>query len=238
MSANDALRWLELMCEDGRIEGRQIIPAEVIRITRTPLADTGDDDNGVRVHYGLGWNISQHFGEPAYYHSGGFSGFRSTVSYLPQRGVGVALFANDVTFASPAMDALMYYAYALSQPGADADAEIAAALRTVRERRQQLVERSRQDRANRAQRAWALARPRAAYAGTYNSDLYGPLTVAADGETLRVEFGVLRATAEPFTRPESIRLELVPGEGTVLQFEPDGPQPAGLTFQGARFARV
>ncbi|HET9231682.1 MAG TPA: serine hydrolase domain-containing protein, partial [Vitreimonas sp.] len=128
MSANDALRWLELMCEDGRIGGRQIVPAEVVQATRAPFADTGDDDNGVRVHYGLGWNVTQHLSEPAYYHSGGFSGFRSNISYLPQRGVGVALFANDVSFATPAMDALMYYVYTLSQPSANADGELATAL--------------------------------------------------------------------------------------------------------------
>jgi CubicO group peptidase (beta-lactamase class C family) len=238
MSAKDALRWLELMCEDGRIGGRQIVPADAVRATRAPFADTGDEDNGVRVHYGLGWNVTQHLGEPGYYHSGGFSGFRSNISYLPQRGVGVALFANDVSFATAAMDALMYYVYALSEPGADADGMLRTALETVRERRPQFIDRMRQDRANRAQRPWTLTRPRAAYAGAYASDIYGPLRIIAEGEALRAEFGVLRAVAEPFTRPESIRLEFVPGEGTVLQFEGDEPQPATLIYQEARFQRV
>ncbi|HET9231394.1 MAG TPA: hypothetical protein VFO00_08900, partial [Vitreimonas sp.] len=139
---------------------------------------------------------------------------------------------------TPAMDALMYYVYALSQPGADADGELATALEAVRQRRPQFIERMRQDRANRAQRPWTLTRPRAAYAGTYASDLYGPLQIIADGEALRAEFGVLRATAEPFTRPESIRLEFVPGEGTVLQFEGDEARPAALIYQEARFRRV
>lgn len=238
MSANDAFRWLEFMCEDGRVGGRRIAPAAVIQGTRTPFADTGSDDNGVRVHYGLGWNVTQHLGEPGYYHSGGFAGFRSSFSYLPQRGVGVALFANDNTFAGPAMDALMYYIYALTEPGADADGAFAAALETVRQQRAQIVERVARDRAARAQRPWTLGRPRAAYAGTYANDLYGAAQVIADGDALRVEFGVLRALAEPFTRPESIRLELVPGQGTVMDFDPDGSAPAALIYQGARFTRA
>lgn len=47
MSANDALRWLELMIEDGSIGGRRIVPAEVVQATRTPLAAVNVEFEGV-----------------------------------------------------------------------------------------------------------------------------------------------------------------------------------------------
>lgn len=236
MSANDALRWLECLCEDGRIGARQAISPSVIAATRAPLANTGEDNAGAPVQYGLGWHITQHSGEPAYYHSGGFAGFRSSVTYSPQRGVGVALFANDNSFAGPAIDALTQYVLALSETGGEA--QLAAALQQMSQQRAQIVERVAQDRANRAQRPWTLTRPRAAYAGLYRSDLYGDIEVSAAGEALRVDFGVLHAIAEPFTQPDSIRLELVPGQGTVLLFEGDADRPASLRYQGARFSRT
>ncbi len=239
MSANDALRWLELLCEDGRVGGRQIVTAEVMQEARAPYVATGDEDEGVPVQYGLGWNVSQNQGEPAFYHGGGFSGFRSMVAYLPRRGAGLAMFANDNSYSGPAMMALLRYVFALTQSGgADPEADLAAALDRARQQRAEIAARVAADRANRAQRSWRLTRPRAAYAGTYRSELYGDIEVATAGERLEVRFGVMHAAAEPFTRPDSIRLELVPGQGSALLFEGDGAQPEALLYQQARFDRI
>ena len=49
--------------------------------------------------------------------------------------------------------------------------------------------------------------------------------------------GLLRAAATPFTRPDSVRVELIPYDGTALQFEVAGQSVAALQAFDARFQR-
>mgnify|MGYP001315923541 CR=1 FL=1 len=239
ISANDAARWLELMIEDGRVGGRQIIPAEVVQSTRAPLAQVGAEFEGYqRDTYGLGWYAGPHRDERLYHHFGGFAGFRAHVSYIPARGIGVAAFVNDSSAAFPLPDAVANYIYDRTAGRDDADARLDAAIEAMVRARDEGIQRVEADRANRASREWTLTRPRAAYAGAYENDRFGRIEVSAEGETLNVRFGVLRSVAEPFTRPDSIRVELVPYSGSVMLFAGDGDTPEALLFQNERFTRM
>jgi len=44
--------------------------------------------------YGLGWNLMNLYGKPAYYHSGGIAGFNSYVLHLPESDVTIVMLAN------------------------------------------------------------------------------------------------------------------------------------------------
>ena len=52
-----------------------------------------------------------------------------------------------------------------------------------------------------------------------------------------VSVGVMEAVAEPFTRPESIRVELAPLQGQAILFAADGETPGSLEFLGETFER-
>lgn len=47
----------------------------------------------------------------------------------------------------------------------------------------------------------------------------------------------MEAVAEPFTRPESIRVELAPLQGQVILFDAGGEVPDGLLILGETFER-
>jgi hypothetical protein len=72
------------------------------------------------------------------------------------------------------------------------------------------------------------------YVGTYVSPTMGTLHLDEAGQQLIGRIGVLSAAAEPYTDPESVRIELVPFQGEVLTF--DGPD--SLTFEGETFLRT
>ncbi len=115
MSANDALRWLELMIERGCIGRRHVAPAGVIETTRAPLADVGETfAEYAREQYGLGWYLSRYRDERLFHHFGGFAGARAHVSYMLDRGVGVAAFVNDDTASFAFVDAIANYVYDLT----------------------------------------------------------------------------------------------------------------------------
>jgi CubicO group peptidase (beta-lactamase class C family) len=238
MSAHDAARWLELLIDDGRVRDTQVVPAEVVRETRARLAKVGAVRGAfTREDYGLGWYVGRYRDELVLSHGGGFAGFTSFISYMPERRIGVAVFVNDSGAGSAMPEAVTQYAYdrLLGRPETTDRAAAVAGLRMAFEERIAAIA---ADKANRAKRQWTLSRPRSAYAGTYESAQLGTLVVAADGETLSARLGPLRAVAEPYTQPETIRVAFA-GSGMVIDFElgADG-QAAAANFRGARFQRV
>ena len=73
MSAADAVTWLSVMVNDGRLDGEQVFPAAAIQATRAPLAEAGGAFGGyTREHYGLGWYLGAYRGERMAHHFGGF----------------------------------------------------------------------------------------------------------------------------------------------------------------------
>ena len=82
-----------------------------------------------------------------------------------------------------------------------------------------------------------LSRPLSAYAGTYVGPTLGTIRVAERDGVLVVTSGVMEAVAEPFTRPESIRVELAPLQGQAILFAADGAAPGSLVFLGETFER-
>ncbi|MGD2132336.1 MAG: serine hydrolase, partial [Maricaulaceae bacterium] len=240
MSANDALLWLELLVNDGEVGGRQIIPAEAVRETRARLAEVDlQFGDYLREDYGLGWYVSSYGGDEMIHHFGGFAGFRAHVSYMPEREVGVAVFTNNSVVGSFLADAVANYAYdrlAGREEGAEPRAAIIASLS---ERHDVIVSQIASGRADRAGRTWTLSQPIEAYTGVYESPEMGTMTVIIEENTLVAHLGVLRATAEPFTVPDSIRVELVPLSGMVIVFDvnDDGEVIAASLNGEARFER-
>jgi hypothetical protein len=171
-----------------------------------------------------------------FHHFGGFAGFAAHVSYIPEASVGVAVFSNDS--GQSVIHGVANYAYDRALGHADAGARLDAALDAAAAQRARAIRSMEQDRANRAGRPWTLTRPRTAYSGASENEAWGRIEVSAAGEALTVRFGALRGEAEPFTQPNSIRVELVPGQGEPILFTGDGDQPEALRTRMATFRRV
>lgn len=219
MSANDSLRWMELLIEDGNVGGKQILDAEAVRETREPLVEFGGEfADYKRDHYGLGWYTGPYKDDLLVHHFGGFAGFRAHVSYMPERKVGVAAFVNDSQAGFPLPDVVANFIYDRLAGDPDARANADAALEGLVARRDQVFAGVAADRENRAAREWKLSLPREDYAGVYENDLFGVIDVAVEDGELVLNMGNLRSVAEPFTAPESIRHELIPHSGDVMMF--------------------
>jgi hypothetical protein len=236
MSARDAARWIELMVEDGRIGGRQAVPAAVIQATRAPLATLDESRDGfTRKHYGLGWYRGTYRDDEMLSQFGGFPGARSHVSYLPARHAGVAAFINDSSVSGSVVDLVAKFVYDRLAGRADARETFDAAVAKLAvDGPARLIA----GRDERAARPWTLTRPRADYAGEYESAEMGRMKLSLVGEEIRAEIGLLRAVATPYTEADSIRVEFAPGQGEVVRFQwSAGPGPEALVFGGVRFTR-
>lgn len=237
-TAGDMARWLEIQINDGVLDGRRIFPAGLVASTHLPLA-TNDTTFGpyVRESYGLGWQVG-HFGDDVLiHHFGNFAGSRAHVSFMPERRLGVAVMINEDAVAGGLADLVANYVYDWHAGRLDLEAVYDAALTAfVAERDAARASIARQL-AERTARPSMLSRPLSAYAGTYVGPTLGTIRVVERDGSLIVTSGVMEAVAEPFTRPESIRVELAPLQGQAILFAAEGAVPASLVFLGETFER-
>jgi CubicO group peptidase (beta-lactamase class C family) len=241
-TADDLARWLQAQLTGGRVQGRQALPEAVIRETQRPQAVQRDSFyRYLRTGYGLGWQSAEYEGERMIQHFGGFEGWRAHVSFLPDRGFGVAVLINDSSpIGGAAPDVIATYAYdlLLGRPGVNAKyaAERERLERDAAGMRQRILA----DRANRATRPPTPDARKPFFTGVYENEQMGTITVRlADNRELWADFGNMSARMDPFTRPDALRVELLPGSGQVLQFffRDDATPADSASISGRTFRR-
>ena len=241
-TAADLARWLIANLDEGRIDGRQAIPAAAIREAHRPVAEN-DDAWGpfTRQGYGLGWHVGTYDGARQLHHFGGFPGFHTHVSFLPDERLGVAVLVNESGMGSALATGVAAFAYDAYRGVPDLDARKAALLERLSQEGESSRAATTADRERRAARPQALPRPLEAYAGTYENPAFGTMVWTVRGDRLHVTLGLAESEAETFDAAENqLRVELT-GGGTVATFEfPEGAERAasvrvfGLTFDRGR----
>lgn len=192
-SARDMARWLQLQLGRGAVEGRQIIEASALDETHRPLiaTSTADPATAAPTFYGLGWDIGYsehplvHWG-----HSGAFSmGASTCVSILPAEQIGVVALSNSSPVGAPEavcrtfMDLIM---------GGKIERDWLTLFGGVFAKMNDATY-SRDVHYDVPPPAAPAPTELSAYAGIYQNDLYGPLSVEQDSTVLRLSFGEGRA---------------------------------------------
>jgi CubicO group peptidase (beta-lactamase class C family) len=95
-TARDMGNWVRLQLAGGKFDGKQLIPAEVLRETHRPHSISGFSPEGRAGLYGLGWGVKYDDDGRIYLrHSGAFFlGARTEVALLPSEDLGIATLAN------------------------------------------------------------------------------------------------------------------------------------------------
>lgn len=239
MSADDAVRWLELMINGGAVDGRQVVPAAAVRSVLEPRAVVdGKFGPYTRESYGLGWYLGLYGDTPMVHHFGAFTGFRAHVSFLPEQKIGVAAFVNDDGVGFTLVDEVANYIYDRYLEREDLEIRAAASIERLVGQRDDIRQMFIEDRGRRAETEWTLTRPLDDYAGTYEDPAMGPLVIDVRNDKLFVELGNLHGASQPSAEEESIRVDLIPFTGQTLQFalDHDG-SVSSVTTRGTRFVR-
>src|SRR5262249_10844546 len=97
--------WLRLHLDKGEFEGQRLLSPALIRQLQAPRVHVGASEFAEfgDTHYGLGFRTHIYRGERVVSHSGGFIGWSTLMTMLPDRGVGVAVFTNRDPSAVPEM---------------------------------------------------------------------------------------------------------------------------------------
>jgi CubicO group peptidase (beta-lactamase class C family) len=97
-SVNDMSKWVMMQLNNGKLDGKEIIPASAIAQTRTPQSILGNGGHMFnKSHfslYGLGWFLEEYAGRKIVAHTGGVNGFVTSVCLVPEEKLGIIVFTN------------------------------------------------------------------------------------------------------------------------------------------------
>ena len=228
--------WLEAHINNGRIDGKQVLPASVFAEAHSNLAPMqARSRNGMQIGYGLGWNINVISGDTVLLHGGGFPGFATFMSFVPSRRIGVAVFANNDMLGNALVDIAMVMVYQVLTDGAiksPAPMEAVPSL-VARER-----EGMNADMKRRAERPQNLPFPLDAYTGTYENPAMGKLRLTAVNGKLEANLGAAWSAIEVYDNTRNLLRIALFGGGQVVNVEMKDGKAAALSFSGAEFRRV
>jgi CubicO group peptidase (beta-lactamase class C family) len=235
-TVTDMARWVEAHLNSGVVDGRRVFPASAIAETHRRQATFNRDMRGVLLNgYGFGWQIGTLGADTLLAHGGGFLGFSTHMSFMPGRRIGVIVMANENGLGSALTDlaARAVYRHLISGERLSGDS-----LERIRAEASGARERIGADRARRAARPQTLPHPLEAYAGTYESELYGRVVLSVVNGKLEARAGQAWSPVEVYDGANNaLRMELT-GSGEVARFTIENGRAVSFEMGGITFRRV
>ena len=203
--------WLRLHLDKGEFEGQRLLSAALIQELQTPRVHVGAPEfaeYGDR-HYGLGFRSHSYRGEREVFHGGGWSGWSTLMTMLPDRGVGVAVFTNRSQSVVPDILANFVFDQVCGK-------EPMPWLDRLRELRRKFLVQLEIDRQARKATRRLNTRPShdlADYAGDYEHPGYGRITISHAEGKLNWAY---RGMSEPLAHRHYDTFELPEAPGRLL----------------------
>ncbi len=233
----DMGRWLQLHLNDGRLDGRQVVPAAAVRETHRFLVSAPARTGSAwrQIGYGLGWQISLLGNDTLFVHGGGFQGYATHMSFLPRASVGVSVMANNAEIGGGGVELLAAAIYDVVQgkPVISEDS-IAVLASRVRDGRNRMAA----ELARRAARPQTLPYPLSAYVGQYRNPSLGTVQIIETDGKLEARFGAAWSAVETFdASANQLRVEPF-GSGQVVSVSMENGRAAALRIGPDTFTRI
>jgi CubicO group peptidase (beta-lactamase class C family) len=182
-SVADLASWMRLHLGKGEFDGEGLLPAALIDALHAPrvhYTEPGPAELG-EAHYGLGFRCQSYRGDRSIFHGGGWPGWGTLMTLLPDFGIGVAVLTNrSPNEGVPAM--LAWHVIDRLRGREPIDWR-----ERFRKRREQAIAQVRADKNAREKVRHTNTRPAhdlAAYAGDYEHPAYGIMSINEQGGAL------------------------------------------------------
>lgn len=187
-SITDMSHWVMAQLNGGKYNDKQVIPQSALSQTWYPHAIMGNGGHRFnRAHfllYGLGWMLQEYNGRKIVAHTGGVNGFVTSVTLLPEEKLGIVVLTN--TDANSFYESLMYEIM---------DSYLGLPYRNYSQVHLNGYKEGQQEEAEwlkKMKDSIALNRsttlPLTSYAGTYEHNVYGKMTIAVENKKLIARF--------------------------------------------------
>lgn len=190
-SVRDMAQWIRLHLNDGVYEGTRLLESRTLKELHSPQMVIRTDTTYERMFpnttmraYGLGWIVQDYHGRKLVHHSGSLNNTRTQVGMVPSERIGVVAIANlgssnlQLAIMHRVLDALM------GLPERDYSAEYLELAKRGEERSARTAREVEEARVPDTRPSLELA----GYAGTYESELYGDVTIALEDGRLVLRY--------------------------------------------------
>lgn len=238
-TAADLAKWANVHLNEGKLNGKQVFSQKIMQDAHRNWASC-DEKRGPfqAAGYGYGWLVGELAGQKAVWHSGGFPGYLSVMSFLPEHKLGVNVLINEPSVGFRLMYLLAAFSYDWWLTNEDVLGNYKA---QVQEMAQQLTKRQARVAKHKkelAERTWQLSKDFNAYSGRYVNEQFGTIEIDGSNNQLAVKMGNMHCIATPYTKKNTARVEMVPGSGEVLAFKVEDGRVTGLNTGGDTFKKV
>jgi CubicO group peptidase (beta-lactamase class C family) len=191
-NVEDMSRWLIALMNEGRFQGREILPPRALKATLAPAMSAANGDLATYGYtellnpvYGMGRYSAVYRGHAVVYHGGALGGFYSRVSFMPNDGIGVVVLV-DGGHCSPLADVIGLWIYERLlglDPTPWSERRNEVRLKSKKANRE-ARDRAGSDRVKDTRPSHALAD----YAGDFDHPAFGLLKVALKDDQLQFDF--------------------------------------------------
>lgn len=187
-SVNDMSKWVMMQLNNGKLDGKEVVPAKAIAQTWLPHSILGNGGNlfnsGHFNLYGLGWFLEEYCGKKIVSHTGGVNGFVTSVTLLPEEKLGIIVLTN--TDQNNFFEALKWEI---------ADAYLGKPYRNYSKvymnfynQQQKADEASTKKMKDSVAMQLKTTLPLTAYCGSYFNEVYGNMSVVQEAGELKMKF--------------------------------------------------
>ncbi|PKI17704.1 serine hydrolase domain-containing protein [Colwellia sp. 12G3] len=238
-SASDMAQMVIAQLNQGKINGKQVIPANIIKTSQTQQIQTeGKYDDFIRDGYAWGWYTGDYHGERMLHHLGGFAGTHALISFMPDKNIGLVVLNNEDYISRQVTGAISHIAYSILLEQSDGTVEAQVGLDKVTSIVEKLPAGLAKHKAKLASREWLLSNDKQDYSGKYAHPTLGNIEVRLDrDENFTLTWGQLKTLATAFTKPNSIRTDFIMFNGRPLQFNQVDNNIASLSYEGNTFTK-
>lgn len=247
-SVDDILKWLLVQTNNGIVNSKTVISSTALDKTRDVRGKIEPDRFGLgkyNISYGLGWNIGKYKEKTLYHHGGGFTGYRTMISYIPEIRSGVVVMVNDSQVGNAYISLLTEFAYdyhdeTLRKENKDWKKPYYDWIfKAKTENKKYGLDRMYQDFSNRAKRKWDLSIPITAITGAYKCTVGNrPLIRIFEKEgEIGISQGIMNANVEPQGYLNAMRIDMT-GVGETLQLDVEGEKVKGFTYKDYYYEKL
>lgn len=187
-SVADMAKWVAMLLDTGKMDGKVVIPGKAIMRTREPQSIMGLGGHPFNKQhfdlYGLGWELYEYEGREFVGHTGGVNGFVTSVTLFPEDRLGIVVLTNT--------DSNSFFE-ALRQEIQDAFFGLpyrnySGVYHKMRASRQKARDLQLKQKRDTIAMKMKTDLPLSAFAGTYQHELYGNMTMTLKGDKLVAVF--------------------------------------------------
>ncbi len=236
-TVKDVARFIIAELNNGVIDGKQAIPAEVIKKSQIKQVDVDSYFNG----YSWGWMHGEFGGEKEILHTGGFTGASALISFLPNKDIGIVVLQNEsglkANYLGEIIKGIVYNTLLGIEKNAieaQMESQVEGLVSSLSKAKESLASELLQ----RSNTPWNLSHPKEKYLGTYTHELAGEILVYKNGlDNLEVSWGNIKGKAYPHQEKDNMDINFRPGTFYNIQFKVKEENVTGLLINGHEFGK-